>query len=150
MKEIGIIEDCYHVMQSSPRKFVIEFQLEDYRLSIEKLEINERMSEETMCFSADLVLNGKVIGICSNRGHGGYAEFHLYEYNADFNELTYKVRNVPDYCFPRQTLIIYGVIDALACFTATFKDNDVKTITKAKAVMNILNKEANKYREQFA
>ena len=149
MKEIGIIEECYHVMQSSPRKFVIEFQLEDYRLSIEKLEVNERLSEETLCFSADLVLNGKVIGICSNRGHGGCADFYLDKYNEDFNELTYKVRNVPDYCFPRQTLNICSVIDALACFCATFKDNDVKTITMARAVINMINKDAGKYREQF-
>lgn len=150
MKEIGIIEEAYHVMQKSPRKFIIEFHLGDYRLSLDNIDINDRMSEETLCFSADLVFNGEVVGICSNRGCGGIAEYDLYKYNEDFKEFSYKVREIVDYAFPRQTLNDCSVIDSLACFSAAFKDNNVTTIAKAKALINMWNEEAEKYHEQFS
>ena len=150
MKEIGIIEENYHVMQKSPKKFIIEFHLGDYRLSLDNIDINDRMSEETLCFSADLVFNGEVVGICSNRGCGGIAEYDLYKKNEDFNNFSYKVREIVDYSFPKQTLDSCSVIDSLACLSATFKDNNVATITKAKALINMLNEEAKKYHEQFS
>jgi hypothetical protein len=40
-------------------------------LSMRNLKLNEEMSEETPCFSADLYENGKLIAHVSNRGYGG-------------------------------------------------------------------------------
>lgn len=150
MKEIGIIEENYHVMQKSSRKFIIEFHLGNYRLSLDNIDINHRMSEETLCFSADLVFNGEVVGICSNRGCGGIAEYDLYKKNEDFNNFSYKVRDIVDCSFPKQTFDNCSIIDSLACLSATFKNNNVTTITKAKAVINMLNEETKKYHEQFS
>ncbi|MCB0539974.1 MAG: hypothetical protein KDE33_20825 [Bacteroidetes bacterium] len=39
-------------------------------LTLRKVSINERLSEETTCFCADICLDGKKVGIASNRGHG--------------------------------------------------------------------------------
>lgn len=41
------------------------------RFQLKKLKVNEALSEETLCFSADLYENGKLIAHIGNRGHGG-------------------------------------------------------------------------------
>lgn len=40
-------------------------------ITLKKLKVNETLSEETLCFSADLYENGKLIAHVSNRGYGG-------------------------------------------------------------------------------
>lgn len=40
------------------------------KVELKKFTSNARLSEETICFSADLYVDGKKIGECSNRGHG--------------------------------------------------------------------------------
>lgn len=45
-------------------------------LSIKKLKVNKRMSEETLCFSADVHFDGKKVGEVCNRGHGGPNEYY--------------------------------------------------------------------------
>lgn len=41
------------------------------KIELKKISFNERMSEETHCFVADLYINGKNVGECRNEGHGG-------------------------------------------------------------------------------
>jgi len=41
------------------------------KIELKKISFNERMSEETNCFVADLYINGKNVGECRNEGHGG-------------------------------------------------------------------------------
>lgn len=41
------------------------------KIELKKISFNERMSEETNCFVADLYINGKLVGECKNDGHGG-------------------------------------------------------------------------------
>jgi hypothetical protein len=41
------------------------------KIELKKISFNERMSEETNCFVADLYINGKNVGECKNEGHGG-------------------------------------------------------------------------------
>lgn len=53
------------------KKRTIEITLAGYTFSLKNLKVHDDMSEETVCFSADLVCNGKVIAHCSNDGHGG-------------------------------------------------------------------------------
>lgn len=48
------------------------------KIEVKKISHNARLSEETMCFSADLYIDGKNIGTVSNRGHGGSNDFGVY------------------------------------------------------------------------
>ena len=41
------------------------------KCELKKVKINQRLSEETTCYSADLYIDGKKAADCSNRGCGG-------------------------------------------------------------------------------
>lgn len=41
------------------------------KIELKNIEYNERMSEETHCFIADLFIQGKLAGTAGNSGHGG-------------------------------------------------------------------------------
>lgn len=43
----------------------------DLKLSLSKLKINRRMSKETLCFSADLLVDGNKVADVENDGGGG-------------------------------------------------------------------------------
>ena len=45
------------------------------KVELKKISFNERMSEETNCFIADLYINGIKVGECSNEGHGGCTDY---------------------------------------------------------------------------
>lgn len=47
----------------------------EMRLTVKHLNINERMSEETLCFSGDLMVNGVFAAVVRNRGTGGCNEY---------------------------------------------------------------------------
>ena len=53
------------------KKRIIEITIAGYTFSLKNLKVHDDMSDETTCFSADLVCNGKVIAHCSNDGRGG-------------------------------------------------------------------------------
>jgi hypothetical protein len=46
------------------------------KIELKKISFNERMSEETSCFVADLYINGKKVGYAENRGTGGPTDYH--------------------------------------------------------------------------
>ena len=46
------------------------------RLTLKSFKTVKWMSEETVCFTATVVLDGKVIGTASNEGHGGCTFVH--------------------------------------------------------------------------
>lgn len=46
------------------------------RLTLKSFKTVKWMSEETICFTATVVLDGKVIGTASNEGHGGCTFVH--------------------------------------------------------------------------
>lgn len=46
------------------------------RLTLKSFKTVRWMSEETICFTATVVLDGKVIGTASNEGHGGSTFVH--------------------------------------------------------------------------
>lgn len=46
------------------------------KIELKKIEHNERLSEETDCFSANLYIEGKLAGIASNAGHGGNTNYY--------------------------------------------------------------------------
>jgi len=45
------------------------------KIELKKISFNERMSEETNCFVADLYINGKKVGYVKNEGHGGCTDY---------------------------------------------------------------------------
>ena len=45
------------------------------KIELKKISFNERMSEETNCFIADLWINGKKVGEAQNEGHGGCTDY---------------------------------------------------------------------------
>lgn len=46
------------------------------KIELKNLKINERLSEETTCFSATVYVDGKRAFEACNRGHGGANEYH--------------------------------------------------------------------------
>lgn len=47
------------------------------RVELRDVEVNDRLSEETLTFSATIVLDGEEIGEASNRGRGGPNRYHF-------------------------------------------------------------------------
>lgn len=41
------------------------------KIELKKIDLNEEMSEESYCFSADIYINGIKSGVARNHGHGG-------------------------------------------------------------------------------
>ncbi len=64
-----------------------------FKVELKKIEYSERMSEEIMCFVADLYINGKKVGYCKNNGHGEPNEYH-----SDNKENNLIIKEVENYC----------------------------------------------------
>lgn len=149
VKEIGIVENNYHFVQTKPRKFDVVFRIGEHSVSLANFEFYERMSEETKAFSADLVLDGINVGDCSNDGKGGCANYHAFG-NWDLSrKIATEISEVTDYCFPKLKMSLEDVIDQLASFIIILQEYKVTTITRAKLVVENLNKEADEYRKKF-
>lgn len=64
------------------------------QIELRKLSINTRLSEETVCFSADIFIDGTKAGYASNRGHGGSTDYnHL---NTDTSRML--IKNAEKFC----------------------------------------------------
>jgi len=63
------------------------------KIELKKISFNERMSEETNCFIADLYINSKKVGSCKNNGCGG----SIY-YNVDSFENNKLIAEAEAYC----------------------------------------------------
>lgn len=48
-----------------------------FKVELRKIHVDTRMSEETNCYSAELFVNDKKVGIVSNHGHGGCDDQHI-------------------------------------------------------------------------
>lgn len=55
------------------------------RLTLKSFKTVRWMSEETICFTATVLLDGKVIGTASNEGHGGCTFIHYVDAKAKAN-----------------------------------------------------------------
>lgn len=146
MKEIGVVENNYHILQKNARTYLVEFRVGTHTISINNFEWYERMSEETNAFCGDLILDGIKVGDCSNEGRGGCANYHAYGNWELAREIEKEVCEVENYCFPSMKLNIYDVIDNIASLMVTFIANKVTTYTKAVLVINYLQTQADKYR----
>lgn len=146
MKEIGVVENHYHILQKNTRNYVVEFRGGGHTISIANFEWYERMSEETNAFSGDLILDGINVGDCSNNGKGGCADYHAFGSWELVHEIERVVKGTTNYCFPSLTLTIEDVIDDIASIMICFIANKVTTHAKAVAITTHLQAEADKYR----
>ena len=158
MKKIGTIENDYHIYQKSPKTFLIQFEVGGHTISLEDFKYCEWMSEETNCFRATLVVDGKNIGEAYNEGHGGNAYYHCLDgktteetqsHYALVRDVSRLIEEVEDYCFPKHKRSLCDVLDGLAAYILTFQENNVATLTKAKAVISYLQERADMYRERY-
>ena len=56
----------------------VELKIGKYTFSFRKFQYLERMSEETYCFAADLMVDGRKLAACENNGHGGTTNVRVY------------------------------------------------------------------------
>lgn len=63
-------------------------------ITLKKVSINNALSEETICFSADVYVNGIKSGFASNRGHGGNTDVH----DLGTPESKEAIRRAEEYC----------------------------------------------------
>jgi len=59
-------------------------------ITLHNPKINDKMSEETLCFTADLKLDGEIVGEVLNRGNGGCNIYHWFKsgVSIQFQEFT--------------------------------------------------------------
>lgn len=72
----------------------ITLKVGKYKFGVANLEVYERMSEETIAFSADITINGVAVGHCSNSGKGeGNYPFIAKEYWDKYDAIEKEVSN---------------------------------------------------------
>jgi hypothetical protein len=72
-------------------------------IELKKLKIVKQLSQETICFYAELYIDGKRRGYCENDGHGGCTEIH--GYTKEDNEIIEKCN---EYCKTTLPKVSYG------------------------------------------
>ena len=96
------------------------------KIELKRISFNERMSDETNCFIADLYINGVKVGSCENDGKGGCTN-----YGGNSKEANVLIKEAEAYC--KTIPFVYdqsleGVIDDL--LTAHLKAKDLEKINK--------------------
>ena len=118
-KKIYQLEGGQYQIVTINRRKVVQFVHNGNIIQLDNLKVHDDMSEETMCFSADMYFNGKFAGNCSNDGRGGcanvYPEYEFRQYA--HNELS----NVDNYIFNKPDNV-YDIMDSLACYQASVDD----------------------------
>jgi hypothetical protein len=74
----------------------------EFKIELKKLQIFERMSEETTAFAAEIYVNGINVGYAKNDGHGGSTYYHSHEGKRDILSIaeSYCVNNLPPKRYP--------------------------------------------------
>ena len=75
------------------------------KIELKRISFNERMSEETNCFVADLYINGKKVGYVKNDGQGGCTDYH--GYTKEDNEI---IREAEAYCKTLPDVTSHGYV----------------------------------------
>lgn len=146
IKEIGVVENHYHILQKNVGNYVVEFRVGTHTIGITNFEWYERMSEETNAFCADLILDGIKVGECSNEGRGGCASYHAFGNWELAQEIEQVINELENYCFPSMKLNLCDVIDNIASLMVCFKANNITKLSDANKLVNYLQKQSEKYR----
>ena len=134
MKKIGTIENNYVVYWKSKGHFRVEFQHDGHTISLANFDYYPRLSEETSAFSANLILDGIMVGDCSNEGRGGCASYHAFDHWDLAREIDSMLREMNNYIFPSMKESLYDVIDSLANYTITFGEMKSKKMAEQAVV----------------
>ena len=93
------------------------------KIELKRISFNERMSEETNCFVAEIYINGKKAGYCKNDGKGGCTN---YNGNILIREAEAYCKTLPNNKYGEQSFedVINNLLDA------HLKDKDFGRIEK--------------------
>jgi len=115
------VDTCFNLWNDAYMKF-----------EIKKLSVQERLSEETLCFSADIWVDGKKIGEVTNRGHGGCNNYYWHDAVKGKELEDYAKRTVTKYNFDQLDILIGGMIATMQA------EKDMKRWCKTKTVFTLL------------
>jgi hypothetical protein len=79
-------------------------------ITLKNLSIQKRLSEETLCFTADIMVDGKNIGWVQNRGQGGCNLYHWTNQAAGDALLKYAKETVTKFQFEQLDIILDDII----------------------------------------
>ena len=67
------------------------------KIELKNIKVNMSFSEETICFTADLYMDGKKVGYCKNNGCGGDTDIHGIEklYSDDIKKMEEYCKTLP-------------------------------------------------------
>ena len=150
MKRIGSVETNYHIYQKKLGSYMIVFLSEKHSVSLVNFEWCDFMSEETLAFKADLVIDGVMVGYCKNDGQGGCADYYGYNDWNLTNKAAEEIGKMENYCFPKMNLSLSDVIDNIASLMVTLITSNIKSNTMALCVVNEIQKRADHYRKKYS
>jgi hypothetical protein len=101
------------------------------KIELKNFKFYDKLSEETLCFTANIWVNGTKCGSAENRGYGGCASYH-HEGTASSREL---IAEAESYCKSNDTTL-WDYLDELACKLVSVKEKE--------ALAKKLNKEMQK------
>lgn len=111
-------------------------------ITLRKINYNARMSEETLCFTADMYVNGTLTAHAVSRGTGGATIFHPVNRELLAQAEAY-CESLPDICVPgfEQPLPmnLEGYVNDLVCHVLAEKD--LKAILRTKILFQKPDKE---------
>lgn len=81
------------------------------KVTLKGIKVNQVMSEETLCFSASIYLDGKRVGVVSNRGHGGPNEYQWSNAEAGRQIEAWAETVETDYDFEKLDQIVDGLLE---------------------------------------
>lgn len=150
MKRIGTVENNFHIYQKKIGSYMVVFLTENHSVSLTNFEWCDFMSEETLAFKADLVIDGIIVGECRNEGRGGCADYYGYN-NWDLtNKAEEEIRTMEDYCFPKMKLSLSDVIDNIANLMVTLITSKIRSNVMALCVIEQIQKQADYYRDKYS
>ena len=108
------------------------------KIELKKIYTNERFSEETNCFKAEIFLNGKKVGYAENDGRGGCTNYYGIEHH--YSEA---IKQMEKYCMTLPSIVYtkeeHGMEFSIAmtlehyideCITEHLKKKADKALTK--------------------
>ena len=79
-------------------------------ITLNKLTIQKRLSQETLCFSADIYIDNVKIGEVTNHGHGGPNSYHFTNQEKGKELMNYAKETITEYNFEQLDIMIDRII----------------------------------------
>ena len=72
-------------------------------VELKSVKVYDKLSEETICFTATIVINGKKVGEAKNDGHGGCTHYRFFDEKIGEEFETY-AKSLPDPDYPSDSM----------------------------------------------